>query len=160
MKPMPSFRTIILLGACLLAGAACAPTILMSTPVSKKSGDGWAFTLGEVKEGPNAYVAEGGVGVEPGDDQKLIWAVLTVRNDGALEDTFSYDTCLLSGAGQSRPPSVVSKREGEINSALDMAEAISKGQERTRDLVFTYPKEQRPTSLKCGSAVLPIKTAR
>jgi hypothetical protein len=159
MKSMTSFLKIGLLGTWVCAGVACAPAILMSTPVSK-SGDGWAFTLGEVKEGPNEYIAEGGVGVEPGDDQKLIWTVLTVRNDGALEETFSYDTCLLSGPGQSRPPSVVNKREGEVNSALDMAEAISKGQERKRELIYTYPKDQRPTSMRCGSVVLPIKVAR
>jgi hypothetical protein len=159
MKSMTSLFALSSLGFCVFAGVACAPAILMSTPVSK-SGDGWAITLGEVKEGPNEYVAEGGVGVEPGDDQKLIWTTLTVRNDGAMEESFAYDTCLLTSPGQSRPPSVVSKREGEVNSALDMAEAISKGQERTRQLVFTYPKDQRPTSMRCGSVVLPIKSAR
>jgi hypothetical protein len=159
MKSRTSLFTTMLLGTCVCAGAACSPAILMSTPVSK-SGEGWALTLGEVKEGPNEYIAEGGVGVEPGDDQKLIWTLLTVRNDGAMEESFSYDTCLLIGPGQSRPPSVVSKREGEVNQALDMAEAISKGQDRTRQLVYTYAKDLRPTMMKCGTVGLPIKTPR
>jgi hypothetical protein len=159
MKSMTSFLTISLLGTCVCAGAACSPAILMSTPVSK-SGEGWALTLGQVKEGPNEYIAEGGVGVEPGDDQKLIWALLTVRNDGAQEETFSYDTCLLIGPGQSRPPSVVDRHSGEVNSASDMAEAISRGQDRTRQLIYTYPKDLRPTMIKCGVVVLPIKAAR
>lgn len=159
MKSMTSLFAPVLLGTCVFAGAACAPAILMSTPVSK-NGEGWTITLGQVKEGPNEYIAEGGVGVEAGDDQKLVWTLLTVRNDGAMDETFSYDTCLLTGPGQSRPPAVVDRHSGEVNSAADMAEAIARGEERTRQLVYTYPKEQRPTTLRCGAVVLPIKPAR
>jgi hypothetical protein len=158
MKSMDSLLTI-LLGACIGAGGACSSAVLMSTPVSKTA-EGWALTLGQVKEGPNEYLAEGGVAVEAGEDQKLVWAVLTVLNKGAQDETFSYETCLLSGPGQARPPSVVDRHSGEVNSAADMAEAISQGQERTRQLVYTYAKDQRPTMVKCGPIVLPIKTAR
>jgi hypothetical protein len=159
MKSMPFVRTTIMFGMYVCAATGCAPTILMSTPVSKTA-DGWALTLGEVKAGPDEYIGEGAVQVDAGEDQKLIWTLLTVKNAGSQVQTFAYDQCFLTGPGQSIPPSVIDKNAGEINTASDRAEEFAPGQEHTRKIVYTYPKEQRPTAMKCDAIVLPIKAAR
>jgi hypothetical protein len=154
MRSIHSVSTIILVGT-LLGGFSACSSVLMNTPVSK-SADGWSVTLGEVKDAPDEYVGEGGVLVAPGDDQKLIWALVTVKSGLGQEESFSWDSCLLAGNGEARPPSVVDRHAGEVNTAADRSETFEPGQERTRQLVYTYPKEQRPTSVRCGNIALPI----
>lgn len=158
MRATPSISTILLFGTYLCATSACT-SVLMNTPVSKTA-NGWALTLSQVKEGPDEYVGEGGVLVESGEGQKLIWTLLTVRNQGTQEESFSYDACLLTGPGQSRPPSIVDKNAGDVNTAADRSEAFGPGQDRTRLLVYTYVKDKRPTAVKCEDIVLPIPPAR
>lgn len=153
MRSTRSVRTIILVGIWLGGISACT-TVLMNTPVSKRA-DGWVLTLSQVKQGPNEYEGEGGVLLSAGDNQRLIWTDLTVRNEGVQEQTFSYETCLLVGKDQARELMVVSRRE-ETNAGVDRDEAFEPGQERTRKLVYTYPKDQRPTALRCGAIVLAI----
>jgi hypothetical protein len=154
MRSMRLVSTIILVGTWLGGFSACS-TVMMNTPVSKAA-DGWAITLAEVKDFPDEYVGEGGVLVAPGDDQKLIWALVTVKSNLTQDETFAWDTCVLTGKGEARPPSVVDRHAPEVNAAADRSEDFSPGQDRTRQLVYTYPKEQRPTSLRCGNVVLPI----
>jgi hypothetical protein len=153
---------MVLVGMWLGGFSACSPALLMNTPVSK-SADGWGITLGEVKEGPDEYIGEGGVRVTSEVDEKLIWTLVTVKNESGEEQTFSYDTCALEGKGTTRQPQVVGRpaeAEAEVNAAADRSEAIAPGQERTRQLIFAYPSDQRPTRMKCGNIVLPIKGPR
>jgi hypothetical protein len=157
MRSMRSVSSIVLVGMWLGGFSACS-SVLMNTPVSKTA-DGWTATLGEVKDAPDEYIGEGGVLVAPGEDQKLIWALVTVKSNLGQEETFSWDTCVLAGKGESRPPSVVD-RHAEINSAADRSETFNPGQERTRQLVYTYPKDQRPTAVRCGTITLPIPAAK
>jgi hypothetical protein len=154
---MRSVSTIILLGMWLGGFSACS-SVLMNTPVSKTA-DGWTITLSEVKDGPDEYVGEGGVLVAPGDQQKLIWALVTVRSNLGEEETFSWETCVLLGKGEARQPSVVD-RYAQANSAADRSESFDPGQERTRQLVYTFAKDQRPSAVKCGKIVLPIPIPR
>jgi hypothetical protein len=129
----------------------------MNTPVSKRA-DGWAITLSQAKEGPDQYLGET-VDLRPEKGEKFIWALITVHSDLTDEQTFSYDTCTLSDKGQVADPLVVA-RYPEVNSAADSSEAFAPGQERTRQLIYRYPKEQLPTRMKCGTVVLPIKWSR
>lgn len=154
---MMSMRTVSkgLLACVLLGGFSACSTVLMSTPVSKNA-DGWAVTLSQVKEGPNEYVGEV-VTLAPTTGEKLIWTLVTLRNELGQEQTFSYEGCILGGKGQARQPDVVA-RHGGTNAAVDRAEAFEPGQERTRQLIYEYPKDQRPTYMKCGTIVLPIKS--
>jgi hypothetical protein len=154
MKSMRSVSTIILVGMWLGGVSACAP-LMMKTPVSKTA-DGWALTLSEVTVGPDEYIGEGGVLVEAGDNQKLVWTLLTVKNQGSEEQTFSYEACILNGPGQASRPSVIDRNE-EIHTAVDRAEAFNPGQERTRKVIYNFPKDVRPTSMKYENIVLPIK---
>lgn len=159
MKGTPSVGTIVLFAVCWVGISACS-SVLVSSPVSKK-GDGWALTLNQLKEGPDEYVGEGGILVEPGDGQQLIWALVAVRNEGAQEQTLSYDTCVLSGQGQAFQPLVVDRNaQAEFNQPADKAEAYEPGQERTRWLVFPYPKGARPSTMRCGAIALAIPHAR
>ncbi len=153
MKSMRSVSTIILVGIWLGGISACT-TVLMNTPVSK-SADGWVLTLSQVKQGPDEYEGEGGVLLTAGDNQRFIWTDLTVRNEGVQEQTFSYETCFLVGKDLARQLTVVSQR-AETNAAVDRDEAFDPGQERARQLVYTYPKGQRPTAMRCGAIVLAI----
>jgi hypothetical protein len=130
----------------------------MTTPVSKTA-DGWGVTLSQVREGPNDYVGEGGVLVTADTGEKLIWTLVTARNASGEEQTFSYDACVLEGKGLARRPRVVDRHE-EINAASDRAEAIPPGQERTRQLIYAFPEEQRPTRMKCDNIVLPVRGPR
>ncbi len=157
MKSMRGVNTMFLLGAWIGGFSACS-SILMNTPVSKRA-DGWVVTLGQVKEGPDEYVGEGGVEFHPEIGEKFIWMVLTVHNEAAEEQTFSYDACTLTEKGQGTEPLVVA-RHPDVNSAADRSEAFAPGQERTRQLVFRYPKDQRPTRVKCATIVLPIQGPR
>ncbi len=159
MRSMRSITSIMLLGMSLGGISACGSTVLSSTPVSK-SGDGWAVTLEQAKEGPDEYVGEGGVLVEAGDGQKLVWALVTVRNDGPQEQTFEYEKCFLEGPGEARRPSVIDKHMPELNTAADRAESFNPGEARTRMIVYTFPSDKRPTTLKCESAALPIKAVK
>ena len=94
-----------------------------------------------------------------GTDETLIWTLVTVKNESSEEQTFSYDTCVLDWKGEARQPLVVD-RHAEINMAVDRSEAIAPGQERTRQLIYTYPEKQRPTRMKCGKIVLPVQAPR
>jgi hypothetical protein len=153
---------MVLLGMWLGGFPACSSALLMTTPVSKTA-DGWGITLGQVKEGPDEYVGEGGVRVACEADEKLIWTLVTVKNESGAEQTFSYDTCVLEGKGEARKPSVIGRAAeagAEVNAAADRSEAIAPGQARARQLVYSFPKEQRPTRMKCDNIVLPIQGPR
>ena len=153
MRYTRSVGAIMLIGMWLGGASACS-TVLMNTPVSKTA-DGWALTLSQVKIGPDDYTGEGGVLVAAGEGQKLVWTVLSVRNESGQEQTFSYDTCFLAGKGLSVPPTAID-RYLEGNAAVDRAEGFDAGQGRTRQLVYTFPKNQRPTAMICGPIVLSI----
>jgi hypothetical protein len=147
-----------LLGVWIVGFSACSSALLMSTPVSKTA-DGWGVTLSQVREGPSDYVGEGGVLVTADTGEKLIWTLVTARNESNEEQTFSYDACVLEGKGVARRPRVVDRHE-EINAAADRAEAIAPGQERTRQLIYAFPEDQRPTRMKCDNIVLPVRGPR
>lgn len=151
------FRTILTLAISLTAVSACSSAILLKAPVSK-AGEGWNLTLTQVKEGPDEYIGEV-VTLTPESGEKFIWTLLTVKNDSPQEQTFSYEACTLDGKGASRQPAVVD-RHAERPSAADLSEAFDPGQERTRELIFKFPKDARPTRMKCGAVVLPIPAAR
>ena len=155
---MRPFMMMVLLGLSLGGFSACSSALLMSTPVSKTA-DGWGVTLGQVREGPSDYVGEGGVLVTADIGEKLIWTLVTVRNESGEEQTFSYEACVLEGKGLARRPRVVDRHE-EINAAADRAEAIPPGQERTRQLIYAFPEDQRPVRMKCENIVLPVRGPR
>jgi hypothetical protein len=148
--------TIVLVGVWLGGFSACS-SVLMSTPVSKTA-DGWALTLTHVKEGPDEYVTSE-VSFSPGKGERFIWALVTVKSELAEEETFSYETCTLDGKGPGHPPLVVD-RNLDMNAVGDNAEPFEPGQERTRLLIYAFPKDQRPTRVKCGKTVLPIPAPR
>jgi hypothetical protein len=152
MTSMRFISTIFWVCAWLGGFSACS-TVLMNTPVSKKA-DGWAVTLSQVKAGPNEYVGEVVV-IVPRPGERFIWTLVTVQNEAAQEQTFSYEDCILSGKNQARKPEVVAGYGG-TNTPVDRAEALEPGQERTRQLIFEYPKGQHPSRLTCGSIALPI----
>ncbi len=161
MRSMRPVSTMVLLGMCLGGFSACS-SVLMNTPVSKRA-DGWAITLGHVKEGPDEYIGEGGVRVTADTGEKLIWTLVTVRNESGEEQTFSYDTCVLEGKGVSQQPLVVGRPAdpaAEVNAAADRSESIPPGQESTRQVIYAYPEKQRPTRMKCDKIVLPIQGPR
>ena len=158
MRSLRPVSTMVLVGMWLGGLSACSPAVLMTTPVSKRA-DGWAVTLGQVKEGPDEYIGEGGVRVDCQADEKLVWTLLSVKNEGSEEETFSYDACTLEGTGVAQKPQVVD-RHAEVNEAADRSEAIAPGQERTRQLIYSFPKDLRPTRMKCGKLVLPVQAAR
>jgi len=162
MRSMRPVSTVVLLGMWLGGISACSPALIMNTPVSKHA-DGWAITLGQVKAGPDEYIGEGGVNVTSGTDETLIWTLVTVKNESGEEQTFAYDTCVLDWQGEARQPLVVGRpaeAQAEVNAAADRSEAIAPGQERTRQLIYTYPKEQPPTRMRCGKMAIPIKAKR
>ena len=156
MSCIRSVSMMFLVGLSLGGFSACG-SVLLNTPVTK-SADGWKVTLSQVKEGPDEYIGEE-VTLTPAKGEKYIWAVLTVRNEGAEEQTFTYDECMLGEKGQGTAPLVVD-RHLDRPATGDRAEAFPPGQERTRDLIYRYPKEQRPTRMKCGNIVLPIPGSR
>ena len=161
MRSMRSVSTMVLLGMWLGGFSACS-SVLMNTPVSKQA-DGWVITLSHVKEGPDEYIGEGGVRVNSDAGEKLIWTLVTVKNESAEEQTFSYDTCALVGKSVTRQPLVFARHaeaEVEVNSTADPSEAIAPGQERKRQLIYTFPKNQRPTQMKCDKIVLPVQGPR
>jgi hypothetical protein len=156
MRSMRPLSTIVLVGIWLGGFSACT-SVLLNTPVSKTA-EGWVVTLGQVKEGPDEYVGEGS-GLSAGPNEKLIWALLTVRNDAAQEQEFSYASCVLDAKEQALRPAIVD-RHAEVASAADRVEAFLTGQERTRQLIYTYPKDERPTRMMCGKIVLPFPKPR
>ena len=156
MKSMRPVSTMVLVGMWLGGFLACSK-VLMNTPVSK-SADGWAVTLGQVKEGPDEYVGER-VDMAPGKGEEFIWTLVTVRNESSQEETFSYDACVLEGKGETRQPLIVD-RNADVNLTADRSESIAPGQEYTRRLIYTFPKDRRPTRLRCGKIALPVKGPR
>jgi hypothetical protein len=162
MRSTRPISTAILVGTLFGGLSACAPALIMNAPVSKHA-DGWAITLGQIKAGPDEYIGEGGVNVTSGTDETLLWTLVTVKNEGSEEQTFAYDTCVLDWNGEARQPLVVGRPAepgAEVNVAADRSEAIAPGQERVRQLIYTYPKTQPPTRMRCGKVVLPIKAKR
>jgi len=156
MRSMRPVGTMVLVGMWLGGFSACS-TVLMNTPVSK-SADGWVVTLGQVTKGPDEYVGERVV-MNPGTGDALIWTVVTVRNESTQEETFSYEACVLEAKGEARQPLIVDRHTDE-NSIADRSEPYDPGQERTRRLIYTFPKNQRPTRMRCGKIVLPVQGPR
>jgi hypothetical protein len=156
MRSMRPVGTMVLVGMWLGGFSACS-TVLMNTPVSK-SADGWVVTLGQVTKGPDEYVGERVV-MNPGTGDALFWTVVTVRNESTQEETFSYEACVLEAKGEARQPLIVDRHTDE-NSIADRSEAYDPGQERTRRLIYTFPKNQRPTRMRCGKIVLPVQGPR
>jgi hypothetical protein len=97
--------------------------------------------------------------MNPGKGDALIWALVTVRNESAQEETFSYDACVLQGRGEARQPLAVD-RNADVNATADRSESFDPGQERTRRLIYTFPKDQRPARMRCGKIVLPVQGPR
>jgi hypothetical protein len=155
MTSMRPVCTFILLGLSLGGLSACT-SVLLNTPVTKRA-DGWVVTLNQVKDGPSEYV--GDVTVTPGKGEKLIWTILTVKSELSQEETFSYDACVLYAEDRACQPVMVDRNE-QKPAAVDRAEAYNPGQERTRLLIYTYPKERRPSRMQCNNIVLPIPAAR
>lgn len=156
MTSMRPVHIVVLLGLSLSGLAACT-SVLTNTPVTKRA-DGWVVTLGQVKEGPNEFVGEG-VAVSAGKGEKLVWTILTVKSELGQEETFSYDACVLDAKERACQPVMVDRNEA-APAAVDRAEAFKPGQERTRLLIFTYPKNERPFRMRCNTIVLPIPAAR
>jgi hypothetical protein len=152
MKP-----TIFLFGV-LLGGFSACTSAMTNAPVTKRA-EGWVVTLSEVKEGPDEYVGEGAVGLNANEGEKFIWAVVNVKSEHASEQNFAYEGCSLGVRDKGVEPFVVA-RHPETYAAADRSEDIAPGQERTRLLIYRYPKEQRPTRIKCGAIVLPIPAPR
>jgi hypothetical protein len=157
MKSMRPVITILSMGMWLGGVGACT-SVLLNTPVSKNA-EGWVVTLSQVKDGPNEYVGEVST-VIPGPREQLIWTMLTVKNESGQEQSFSYETCTLEGKGVAQRPAIVDRNAAELRSPADGNESFDNGVERTRQLVFEFPKDVRPTRLKCGAIVLPIPAPR
>jgi hypothetical protein len=156
-----SFRKLALV-AVAMAGLSACSSVLTNKPVSKTA-EGWTVTLGQVKEGPDEYIGEGGIRLAADEDEKLVWADLTVKNDSAQEQAFTYDTCILDGKDQARHPMTVGRPadvDPEMGATVDRSEAYNPGQARTRQLIYRFAKDQRPTRLRCGALTLPIPAAR
>jgi hypothetical protein len=162
MRSMRPVRSLFLFGMLLGGFSACAPALLMNTPVSKRA-DGWAITLSQVKSGPDEYIGEGGVRVTSEADETLIWTLVTIKNESAEEQTFAYDTCALDGKTVSRKPVVIGRPaepEAEVNAAADRSEAIPAGQDRARQLIYAFPKDERPARMRCDKITLPVPGPR
>jgi hypothetical protein len=162
MRSLRPVSTMALVGMCLGGFSACSSALLMNTPVSKSS-DGWGITLAQVKEGPDEYVGEGGVRVTSEVDEKLVWTLVSIKNESNEEQTFSYDTCSLEGKSVARKPLVVGRPaepDAEVNAAADRSEAVAPGQEHKRQLIYTFPKDERPARMKCDKIVLPVPAPR
>lgn len=158
MKSTRSLNMMVIVGICLSGISACSPALIMNKPVSKTA-DGWNITLAEVKEGPNEYIGEGGVLVAADSGDKLVWTLVTVKNSGNEEQTFSYDSCVIESKTVARRPVVVD-RHAEINAAADRSETLAPGKESTRQLIYSFPEAQRPLRMKCENTMLPIPAAR
>ncbi len=151
-------RSIVLLGLLLGGWSACSSAILLGSPVSKTA-DGWAITVDQIKQGPNEYVGEVST-IIPEEGEKFIWVMMHVKNDAPQEQTFVYESCRMEAKGVSRPPAIVDRHAEITRQAADPEEAYEAGHQRTRELIFKFPEEQRPTRLKCGAIVVPIPAAR
>lgn len=156
MNSMRPVNTILLFGAWLGGIPACSSAI-MNTPVSK-TGEGWAVTISEIKEGPDEWASDG-VNFRPDRGDRFFWAQITVKSELAEEETFSYDNCLLDGKNAARKPLIVD-RKAEMLSAGDRAELVPPGQERSRILIYSFPKDDLPTRMRCGKLQLPLKWKR
>jgi len=150
-------KTMVLFGL-LLGGFSACSSVLVSTPISKKA-EGWAVTLGQVKQGPDEYVGDITT-VVAGPNENLIWTLLTVKNQGSEAQMFSYENCMLEAGEVSRRPLVVDRNEPEIKTAADRVEGFNPGQERTRELVYSFPEKLRPARMKCETVVFPIPAPR
>jgi hypothetical protein len=150
-------KMMVLLGLWLGGFSACT-SVLVGTPISKKS-ETWDITLGHVKQGPDEYVGDITT-VVAGPDEDLIWTILTVKNVGNSPQMFSYESCMLEAGELSRRPLVVDRNEPEIKTAADRVEGFNPGQQRTRELVYSFPEKLRPAHMKCDTIVFPIPAAR
>ena len=156
MRSMRPVSTMVLVGMWLGGFSACS-SVLMNTPVSK-SADGWVVTLSQVKQGPDEYVGERD-DMSSGKGEVLIWTRVTVRNESGQEETFSYDACVLEGKGEARQPLIID-RNADVNSSAERSESVAPGQEYTRRLIYMFPKDRRPTRMRCGKIVLPVQGPR
>lgn len=148
---------VIPLVAIVLASFSACSTVLMNTPMYQRT-DGWTITLSQVRDGPDTYPTPQ-IHYDPGKGEKFIWTLVTVRNDLSSVRTFSYDACDLDGDGQTFLPVLVD-RHTFLNALTDKTESFDPGQERTRQLIYSYPKNSRPTRVQCGPIAFPVPQAR
>jgi hypothetical protein len=113
--------------------------------------------LSQLKDGPDEYPGENVV-FTPNKDERFLWAMVTIRSEHGDEQMFENKACTLEAKGVVRHPMIVDKNDKnpEIFATADDTESFDAGQERVRRLIFSFPKDQRPTRLKCGSIAIAI----
>jgi hypothetical protein len=157
--PVARNATALVGFALALAAGACGGTTLMNQRVEAKAKD-WTIAVTEVSDGPNRYNMGGNVTYVPADDERFLWVSLSIRNDRAAAQTFTYDRCGIDLNSQEVLPSVVDRAWVILSEIHDKQDEMKPGEVVTRRLVFSYPESRLPTRLTCGEAVIPLKLQR
>ena len=138
---------IVLLGGCA--------TSLLKQDIQRQS-DGWTVVFREFLDGPNGFTNRGGTEFVPPSGERYLWVVLSVRNDAGSARAFNFDSCGLELGEQQSLPLYVGLNLGTSASVTKTPE-IAAGEEITRKLAFSYPKDRLPARLSCFGNTFDLK---
>jgi hypothetical protein len=159
-RPLSERVALMALGCALAVSVgACGGTTLMNQRVEAKAKD-WTIAVTEVSDGPNRYNMGGNVTYVPADNERFLWISMTVRNDRAAAQTFTYDRCGIDFDSREVLPSIVDRAWVILSEIYDKQDDMKPGEVVSRRLVFSYPDDRYPTRLACGEATMPLTLKR
>ncbi|HXU60440.1 MAG TPA: hypothetical protein VN962_01975 [Polyangia bacterium] len=147
-----SFSASLLVALATFLPAACGHVII-NTPVQRQD-DGWDLTLTKLTDGPNSFNEGGGINYYPAAGERFIWAHVTLRNGAHAPRKFSFDRCDLDAGNDAILPSMV--QFGFLNGPVNREPELAAGETVERRVLFSYPKHQSPSRLRCAPMIIPI----
>ena len=118
-------------------------------------GDGWTLTVRKMTDGPNRFDT-GHIVYEPNDGERLIWVIITLRNDEQQARKFNFDRCDLDAGSDAMVPGKIDHDLPFSDVDMNHEPELAPGESIDRRLVFVYPKDRSPTRLRCAPMVLPL----
>jgi hypothetical protein len=140
------------LALALVTGCA---TSLLKQDIQRQS-DGWTVVFHEFLDGPNGFTTRGGTQYVPPSGERYLWIVLSVRNDASAARQFNFDSCGLELGNDESLPLYVGLNIGTTASVTKTPE-LAAGEEITRKLAFSYPKDRSPARLTCFGNVFELR---
>ena len=144
---------VVLVSSFALWLSACGRTVI-NQPINR-AGDGWTLVVRKLTDGPNG-IDQGNVIVKPTKGNRFIWVSITLRNEQGQARKFNFDRCDLDAGATGVVPGVVTHDMFGYPSDMNREPQLDAGESIDRRVIFTYPKGQSPTRLRCEPMVFPL----
>ncbi len=137
----------------LFAWSACATTIFEGR--KEQRADEWTVALTKYKDGPNSWATGGHITYVPADGERFLWIVVTVRNDASTTRLMDFGGCGIDRGDDVALAGIVT-HDLFVNTNIGSQENMAPGEELTRKLGISYPKDRWPKTFECAGVKIPL----